>query len=66
MGKPVHLLATLALALLASVATLLVFPGGPAQSAANLQTGFTDSQVVRFPVTFISYRGIVSVEPRIP
>jgi glucose/arabinose dehydrogenase len=46
MGKSVHLLATLALALLASVATLLVFPGGPAQSAANLQTGFTDSQVV--------------------
>jgi glucose/arabinose dehydrogenase len=46
MGKSVHLFATVALALLASVATLLVLAKGPAQGAANLLTGFTDSQVV--------------------
>ena len=46
MGKSVHLLATIALALLASVATLLVLPIEPAQGAASVPTGFTDSQVV--------------------
>src|ERR671921_2951916 len=43
MGKSVHLCATIALALLASIGTLLVLPIGPAQGAANLPTGFTDS-----------------------
>jgi glucose/arabinose dehydrogenase len=46
MGKSVHLFATIALALLASVGTLLVLPIGPAQGAVTLPTGFTDSQVV--------------------
>ena len=46
MGKSVHVFATLALALLASVGTLLVLPGGSAHGAANLPPGFTDSQVV--------------------
>ena len=46
MGKSVHLFATIALALLASVATLLVLPVVPAQGAATLPQGFTDSQVV--------------------
>ena len=46
MGKSVHLFATIALALLASVATLLVLPIGAAQGAANLPTGFTDSPFV--------------------
>ena|SRR5215208_5506191 len=46
MGKSVHLFATIALALLASVGTLLVLPIGPAQGAPNLPQGFTDSQVV--------------------
>ena len=46
MGKSVHLFATIALALLASVGTLLVLPIGPAQGAATLPSGFTDSQVV--------------------
>ena len=46
MGKSVHLFATMALALLASVGTLLVLPIGPAQGAATLPSGFTDSQVV--------------------
>jgi len=46
MGKSVHLFATIALALLASVGTLLGLPIGPAQGAANLPPGFTDSQVV--------------------
>jgi glucose/arabinose dehydrogenase len=46
MGKSVHLFATIALALLASVGTLLVLPTGPAQGAATLPSGFTDSQVV--------------------
>jgi glucose/arabinose dehydrogenase len=36
----------MALALLASVGTLLVLPIGPAQGAATLPSGFTDSQVV--------------------
>src|SRR5919112_4600313 len=43
MGKSVHLCATIALALLASVGTLLVLPIGPAQGAPNLPQGFTDS-----------------------
>jgi glucose/arabinose dehydrogenase len=46
MGKSVHLFATIALALLTSVGTLLVLPIGPAQAAPNLPQGFTDSQVV--------------------
>src|SRR5918998_873714 len=46
MGKSVHLFATIALALLASVGTLLGLPIGPAQGAATLPSGFTDSQVV--------------------
>ena len=44
MGKSVHLFATIALALLASVGTLLVLPIGPAQGAATpTEPGFTDS-----------------------
>jgi glucose/arabinose dehydrogenase len=46
MGKSVHLFATIALAWLASVGTLLVLPIGPAQGAVTLPTDFTDSQVV--------------------
>jgi glucose/arabinose dehydrogenase len=46
MGKHVNLFATIALALLASVGTLLVLPIGPAQGAANVPTGFTQSPVV--------------------
>ena len=46
MGKSVHLFATIALSLLASVGTLLVLPIGAAQGAATLLPGFTDSQVV--------------------
>ena len=46
MGKPVHLFATIALALLASVGTLLGLPPGSAQGVANVPAGFTDSQVV--------------------
>ena len=46
MGKSVHLCATIALALLASVGTLLVLPIEPAQGAATLPSGFTESQVV--------------------
>ena len=46
MGKHVHLFATIALALLASVGTLLVLPVGPAQGAANLLPVFTESRVV--------------------
>src|SRR5918998_1015140 len=46
MGKSVHLFATIALALLASVGTLLGLPIGPAQGAATLPSGFTDSQIV--------------------
>src|SRR5918994_1856120 len=45
MGKHVHVFATIALALLASVATLLFLPIGPAQGAASLPPGFTQSQV---------------------
>jgi glucose/arabinose dehydrogenase len=43
MGKSVYLLATLALALLASVGTLLGLPIGPAQGAVELPPRFTDS-----------------------
>ena len=46
MRKSMLLFVTLALALLASVGTLLGLPIGPAQGAANLPQGFTDSQVV--------------------
>jgi glucose/arabinose dehydrogenase len=46
MGKSVHLFATIMLALLASVGTLLVLPIGYAQGAAALPQGFTDSQIV--------------------
>jgi glucose/arabinose dehydrogenase len=46
MGNSIHLFATIALALLASVGTLLVLPIETAQGAASLPTGFTDSQVV--------------------
>jgi glucose/arabinose dehydrogenase len=46
MGKHVHLFATIALALLASVATLLFLPIGPAEGAASLPPGFTQSPVV--------------------
>ena len=46
MGKSVHLFATIALSLLFSVGTLVVLPKGPAQGAATLLPGFTDSQVV--------------------
>jgi glucose/arabinose dehydrogenase len=43
MGKSVHLFATIMLALLASVGTLLVLPIGAAQGAATLPTDFTDT-----------------------
>jgi glucose/arabinose dehydrogenase len=46
MGKHVHVFATIALALLASVATLLFLPIGPAQGAVTLPSGFTQSPVV--------------------
>jgi|SRR5215217_7501281 len=46
MGKSVHLFATIALALLASIGTLLVLPIESAQGAAILPTDFTDSQFV--------------------
>jgi glucose/arabinose dehydrogenase len=46
MGKSVHLFVTIALALLASIGTLLGLLIGPAKGAANLLPGFTDSQVV--------------------
>jgi glucose/arabinose dehydrogenase len=46
MGKSVHLFATIAIALLASVGTLLGLPLEPVQGAANLPPGFTDSPVV--------------------
>jgi glucose/arabinose dehydrogenase len=45
MGKSVHLFATIALALLASIVTLVVLTISPAKGAANLPQGFTDSQV---------------------
>jgi hypothetical protein len=43
MEKYTHLIATIALALLASVGTLLALPLGPAQGAARLDSGFTES-----------------------
>jgi glucose/arabinose dehydrogenase len=46
MEKSVHLFATIALALLASLGTLLGLPIEPAKGAANLPQGFTDSPVV--------------------
>jgi glucose/arabinose dehydrogenase len=46
MRRSVHLFATIVLASLASVGTLLVLPIGPAQGAPNLPQSFTDSQVV--------------------
>ena len=46
MGKSVHLFVTIALALLASIGTLLGLLIGAAKGAANLPQGFTDSQVV--------------------
>src|SRR3954454_25395822 len=46
MGKSVHLFATIVLALLASLGTLLGLPLEPAKGAATLPTGFTDSPVV--------------------
>ena len=46
MGKSIHLFATIALALLASVGTLVGLPLEPAKGAANLPQGFTDSPVV--------------------
>jgi glucose/arabinose dehydrogenase len=46
MGKSVHLFVTIALALLASIGTLLGLLIGSAKGAANLPQGFTDSQVV--------------------
>ena len=49
--KHTHLLATIALALLASVGTLLALPLGPAQGATNLPPGFTDTPVVRSGLT---------------
>src|SRR5215204_345381 len=47
MGKSVNLFATIALSLLASGATLLLLPLGPAQGAATpTEPGFTDSPIV--------------------
>src|SRR5215208_4542472 len=47
MKSSVNLFAAMAVALLASVGTLLVLPIGPAQGAATpTEPGFTDSQVV--------------------
>ena len=46
MGKSVHLFVTIALALLASIGTLLGLPTGAAKGAASVLPGFTDSQVV--------------------
>jgi glucose/arabinose dehydrogenase len=43
MGKSVYLFVTIALALLASIGTLLGLLIGAAEGAANLPTGFTDS-----------------------
>jgi glucose/arabinose dehydrogenase len=45
MRRSVHLLAAMALALLASVGALLVLPIGSAQGAATVPSGFTESQV---------------------
>jgi glucose/arabinose dehydrogenase len=46
MGKSVHLFVTIALALLASIGTLLGLLIGAAKGAANLPQGFTDSPPV--------------------
>jgi len=46
MGKSIHLFATIAIAFLASVGTLLGLPLEPVEGAANLPTGFTDSALV--------------------
>src|SRR5215213_5236136 len=46
MRRSVHLFATIVLASLATVGTLLVLPIGPAQGAPNLPQGFTNSQFV--------------------
>jgi glucose/arabinose dehydrogenase len=46
MGKSVHLFVTIALALLASIGTLLGLLIGAAKGAANLPDDFTDTQVV--------------------
>ncbi len=46
MQRIVLVLSSMAVALLASVGALLVLPIGPAQGAATLPSGFTDSQVV--------------------
>ena len=46
MGKSVYLFVTIALALLASIGTLLGLLIGAAKGAANLPQGFTDSPVV--------------------
>ncbi len=46
MGKAVHLLAAMTVALLACVGALLALSLGPAQGAATLPQGFTDSRVV--------------------
>jgi glucose/arabinose dehydrogenase len=46
MGKSVHSFATMALGLLASIATFMVLPVVPAQGAASAPPGFTDSQFV--------------------
>ena len=45
-GKSVHLFVTIALALLASIGTLLGLLTGAAKGAASVPQGFTDSQVV--------------------
>ena len=46
MRRSVHLFATIALALLASVGALAALPVGPARGAANLPPGFAETKVV--------------------
>jgi glucose/arabinose dehydrogenase len=46
MRKSINLFATMTVALLASVGTIIGLPIGPVQGAENLPQGFTDSQVV--------------------
>jgi glucose/arabinose dehydrogenase len=46
MSKTINLFATMTVALVGSVGTLLALPVGPAQGAATVLTGFTNSQVV--------------------
>ena len=46
MRKSINLFATMTVALLASVGTLIGLPIGPVQGAATLPQGFTESQVV--------------------